>query len=132
MGANGYIELEEFITRERVEWAHREANKAHERGRQGFAQVGLKAAKRRDDKMLKVLDIAANILHQMSEEQMGQTRRMAVNSEYNSRLAAEHTEVAMWREAYRLMDEGKIEPWAKNHPLEWIYGAAALLCGYNL
>ena len=130
MGSN-HVELEEFITAERVEWAHREANKAHERGRQAFAAVGLKAAKRRDDRMLKVLDIAANILHQMSEEQMGQTRRMAVNSKDNFRMSAEHTEVAMWREAYRLMDEG-IDPATKVHPLEWIYGAAALLCGYNL
>jgi hypothetical protein len=131
MGTN-HVELEEFLNAERVEWAHREANKAFDRGNQSFAQVGLKAAKRRDDKMLKVLDIAANILHQMSEDQMGRTRRMAVHSEDNFRASAEHTEVAMWREAYRLMDEGKIEPWAKNHPLEWIYGAAALLCGYNL
>jgi hypothetical protein len=130
MGTNGYIELEEFITAERVEWAHREANKAHERGRQAFAAVGLRAAKRRDDRMLKVLDMAANILHQMSEEQMGRTRRMAVNSD-DFRMSAEHTEYAMWREAYRLMDEG-IDPSTKVHPLEWIYGAAALLCGYNL
>ena len=49
----------------------------------------------------------------------------------NFRMSAEHTEVAMWREAYRLMDEG-IDPSTKVHPLEWIYGAAALLCGYNL
>jgi len=130
MGSN-HVEIEEFLTRERVEWAHREANKAHERGRQVFAAVGLKAAKRRDDRMLKVLDISANILHQMSEEQMGQTRRAAAGSADNFRMSAEHTEVAMWREAYRLMDEG-IDPATQVHPLEWIYGAAALLCGYNL
>ncbi len=130
MGSN-HVEIEEFLTPERVEWAHREANKAHERGRQAFAAVGLKAAKRRDDRMLKVLDISANILHQMSEDQMGRTRRAAVNSEDNFRMSAEHTEYAMWREAYRLMDEG-IDPATKVHPLEWIYGAAALLCGYNL
>lgn len=130
MGTN-HVELEEFINAGRVEWAHRRANMAHERGEQSFADVGLRAAKQRDDRMLKVLDKAANILHQMSEEQMGRTRRMATISTYDSRLSAEHTEVAMWREAYRLMDEGKIPQHDRNHPLEWIYGAAALLCGYN-
>jgi len=129
MGAN-HVELDGFITVERVEWAHREANKAHERGHQMFAAIGLKAAKARDDRMLKVLEQAANLLHQMSEDQMGQTRRSSVNTD-NHRMSAEHTEVAMWREAYRLMDEG-IDPATKVHPLEWIYGAAALLCGYNL
>ena len=130
MGAN-HVELEGFITAERVEWAHREANKAHERGNQSFAQTGLRAARARDDRMLKVMEQAANILHQMSEEQMGQTRRMAVHSADNYRASAEHTEMAMWREAYRLLDEGHIKPDTMNHPLEWIYGAAALLCGYN-
>ena len=131
MGAN-HVEIEEFISRERVEWAHRRANIAFERGDQAFAQVGLKAAKARDSRLLKVLEQAAEHLDAMSEEQMGRTRRASVHSTDNYRLSAEHTESTMWREAYRLMDEGKIEAWAANHPLEWIYGAAALLCGYNL
>jgi hypothetical protein len=36
------------------------------------------------------------------------------------------TEAQLWREAYRLCDNG--EP-LRNY--EWIYGAAAWLCGYN-
>jgi hypothetical protein len=128
---NNHVEIEEFINAGRVEWAHRRANIAHERGDQSFADIGLRAAKTRDDKMLKVLDKAANVLHQMSEDQTGRTRRMAVHSKDDFRMSAEHTEVSMWREAYRLMDEGKINKHDRNHPLEWIYGAAALLCGYN-
>ena len=37
----------------------------------------------------------------------------------------EHTESQMWREAYRLCDEGN-----PIQNFEWIYGAAAVLCGY--
>ena len=39
------------------------------------------------------------------------------------------TETQLWREAYRMVDEGK----AKDVPhLKWIYGAAAFLCGYQV
>lgn len=109
------------ITAERVEYAYGMAQKAQEQRWQGFADTGYRAALKRDEKMLKVMERCAEIVTKMAEDQYGQTRRAARN--YGDR--AEMTEVGLFREAYRLMDEGR-----PIRNFEWIYGAAAWLCGY--
>jgi len=120
MGAN-HIEFEESLTIERIEWAYGVACHSLEHRKQQLARVGWKAAQARDDKLLKALEIGAEKIGKLSEDQMGQTRRTSsVFSE-----TVEHTESQMWREAYRLCDEGR-----PIQNFEWIYGAAALLCGY--
>jgi hypothetical protein len=115
-------ELEEFITAENVEWAYAKAIEAQRLGRQNFARTGWRAAQARDQRLLKVLEKAAEIVTKMDENQRGRTRR------YADRLCdqIETTDTQLWREAYRLCDEGK-----PIQNFEWIYGAAALLCGYN-
>lgn len=122
MGAAG-VEVEQFITRGSVEWAHRRASEAQRRREQHIADIGMRAARARDPKLLLVLEKATEVLDKMQEEQVGRTRRTA--SRYADTV--ELTEVALWRKAYEFADKG--EPLAQ---LEWIYGAAALLAGFAL
>ncbi len=119
-----HIEFEDFLTPERIEWAHRTSWEAQHQGRQGVADAGWRAALARDPKLLKALERGAEAIYQMSERQMGQTRR--ATSARKTTDWVEHTEFTLWKEAYRLCDEGK-----PIRNFEWIYGAAALLCGYT-
>lgn len=122
MGAAG-IELAEWINRETVERAYVRAILAQRIGNQSFANTGMRAARARDGKLLLALEKAAEVLAQMAEEQHGRTRRSA------ERFAdtVELTEPALWRKAYEFADKGEPLP-----HLEWIYGAAAVLAGFNL
>ena len=120
MGTN-HIEFEEFLTIQRIEWAYGLACHGQEHRKQQIARVGWKAAKKRDSKLLKALEVGAEKIAKLSEEQTGRTRR--TSSVFKEQI--EHTEAQMWREAYRLCDEGK-----PIQNFEWIYGAAAILCGY--
>lgn len=130
---SAFVELPEFITYARVEEAHRRASLNQDASFRGndferersesFANTGMRAARARDPRMLKVLEIAASLLDKAQDDQLGRTMRS------QSATHAETfgtTEAQLWRESYRLMDEGQ--------PIEnfkWIYGAAAWLCGYN-
>ena len=117
-----HVELEEWITPELVEAAYRTAIRMQQARALWWADVGLKAAKARDPKLLKALEKATEVVTKMDEDQRGRTRRHA---QYLSEQT-ETTETQLFREAYRLMDEGRpIEN------LKWIYGAGAWLCGYN-
>ena len=118
---SGYVELEEFITPERVEWAHGRACNYQMIKRQSAADAAWRAAKARDPKLLKALEKGAEIIGKMSEAQMGQTRRRIDVPFSESR---EHTESQMWRKAYEFMDKG--DPIIQ---LQWIYCAGALLAG---
>ena len=118
-----HIEFEDFLTPERIEWAHRTSWKAQHEGRQSVADAGWRAALARDPKLLKALEHGAEAIYQMSERQMGQTRRSDAGK---TTASTEHTEFTLWKEAYRLCDEGN-----PIRNFEWIYGAAALLCGYT-
>jgi hypothetical protein len=122
MGAAG-IEVEQFVNRNSVEWAFGRAVEAQRRREQHIADVGMRAARARDPRLLLVLEKATEVLVKMEEEQVGRTRRTA------SRFAdtVELTEVALWRKAYEFCDKG--DPLRQ---LEWIYGAAALLAGFAL
>lgn len=117
------IEIVSDVTAEKVEYAYGLCQNWQAEGRQAFADIGYRAALARDQKMLKIMERAAEILEKMGEEQRGQTRRASMN--YGDR--AELTEVALWREAYRLMDQGN-----PIRNLEWIYAAGAWLSGYIL
>ncbi len=121
MGTN-HIELDDFLTIQRIEWAHGRACRAQEQQRQNVADVGWRAARARDPRLLKTLEIGAEKIGKLSENQTGRTRR-STSSEFKETI--EHTEFQLWREAYRLCDEGN-----PIRNFEWIYGAAAILCGY--
>ncbi len=118
-----HVELEEFITLERVEYAHGLAIRYQQEGRQSFADVGLRAARARDPKLLKALEKGAELIGKASEAQMGFTRR---GIDVPFAHTKEHTESQLWREAYRMVDQGT--PIAN---FQWIYGSAAYLAGYN-
>jgi hypothetical protein len=112
----------EELTLGKVEYAWGKAHEARDRGDEMFAVIGMRAARARDEKMLFVLEKGANLVSQHDEATRGQTRRFADFAE-----SRETTETQLWKEAYRLCDEG--------NPIEnfkWVYGAAAYLCGYNL
>ena len=116
------VEIEEWITPELVEAAYRTAIRMQQARAEWWANVGWKAAQKRDPKLLKALEKAAEIITKMDEEQRGRTRRHA---EYLNHQT-ETTETQLFREAYRMADQG-----TPIENLKWIYGAGAWLCGYN-
>jgi hypothetical protein len=84
-----------------------------------YAKRGMRAAKAKDLKLMLVLEQATDVLLKVSNKQLGQYR---YRSDIPFSHTVEPTEVQLWREAYRMADEGT--------PLEnfrWIYGAAAEL-----
>jgi hypothetical protein len=120
---SNHVEIEEFFSPERVEWAYRMACRAQKEQRQRLADIAMRAAHARDPKLLKALEKGAEIVTRMDEEQRGRTRR---SSEFLSEQG-ETTETQLWREAYRLMDEGR-----PIRNFEWIYVAGAYLAGFVL
>jgi hypothetical protein len=117
-----YVEVEEFVTPGRVEWAYAKAMEAQHFRKQRFADVGWRAAKDRDPRLLKVLECAASIVSKIDEQQRGQTRR---GSDVAYAESVETTVTQLFRGAYETVDKG-----TPVRALEWIYGAAALMCGY--
>lgn len=114
--------FESTLTDLAVERAYGEACRAQEQRRQSFADIGWRAAKARDPKLLKALEKMAEVTGRMQENQLGRTMRSSSN--YGETRGT--TEHQLCREAYRLCDEGR-----PIQNFEWIYGAAAHLCGYN-
>lgn len=111
----------EFVNRRTLENAYREAQRAQQNRRESVASAGMRAAKARDSRLLKVLEKGAEILHQMSVEQWSPNGTM----EFSGGVRSAPTEANLWREAYKTADAG--EP---HGTYAWIYGAAAILCGY--
>lgn len=121
MGSAG-IELPEPVTLHSVERGYRKAMEAMESRNHNFSERGMRAARSRDARLLLVLEKAAEVLHERQEQQIGRTQRSWGSTEGEK---ADLTEYTLFREAYRLCDEGQ--------PLYnfcWIYGAAAYLAGY--
>jgi hypothetical protein len=116
-----HVEIEDFLTPERIEWAYGQAQKAQEQQRDIVAQTGMRAARARDPKLLKALEKAAEHTLKMHEAQMGRTRRSTEIEGYK----VEATEHQLFREALVAADKGE--------PLQnfaWLYGAAAIMIGY--
>lgn len=116
-----HVEVEEFFTPERVEWAYRKACEAQRYGKRSYARRAFELACHKNDKLLKAMERGAEIVTKMDEEQRGRTRRSA--DTFAESL--ETTETQLWRESYRLMDEGR--------PIEnfsWMYLAGMYLAGF--
>lgn len=117
-------EFERSLTSDKVEYAYGICiQRLHARD-QSFADVGFRAASARDEKLLIALEKMAEFTGKAQEEQMGRTMRSADSTFGEQKGTTTHQ---LCREAYRLCDE--------RNPVrnfEWIYGAAAWLCGYNL
>lgn len=112
-------ELPEWVNRKTVETAYRIAKTAQESRRESIAAIGMRAARARDPRLLRALEGGATILQRMSEEQFG-SRGMDVGGLY-----IEATELQLWKNAYTTVDSGQ-----PSLAYQWIYGAAAVLCGY--
>jgi len=112
-----------FVNRKAIEEAYHQAKKAQAEGRQSFADAGWRAALAHDPKLLKVLEKGAEITDKMTDEQYGRTMR-SPDTRYCDTKGT--TEAHLWREAYRLCDEGR-----PIRNFEWLYGGAAWLCGYG-
>ena len=106
-----------------IEHAYGLACKRQEAGDQTFADTGYKAALARDQKLLIALERMAESTGALQEAQIGRMMRDPGSTHSESVGTTEHQ---LCREAYRLCDEGNA---IRN--FEWIYGAAAWLCGYN-
>lgn len=112
-----HVELESFVNRRTVEWAYRQAKIAQVQRKENLAAQGWRAAKARDPKLLKALELGAEVLQAMSAEQFGQNFNIGG-------IRVDATEYQLWREAYKAADE--------NQPMrqfEWIYFSGALLAG---
>ena len=116
------IVFEDSLTPERVEEAYRQATKAQATGWVQFANVGFRAVVAKDAKVMKALEAMAEVTGKLEEEQIGRLKRDK-STAYNIQRGT--TEHQMFREAYRLADEGK-----PIREFEWLYGAAAWLAGY--
>ena len=119
---SNHVEIEEFITPERVEYAYGLAMKRQQSRADWWADIGWRAAQERDPRLLKALERAAEIVSKMDENQRGRTRRATDHFSEQG----ETTETQLFREAYRMADQG-----TPIEHLKWIYGAGAWLCGYN-
>jgi hypothetical protein len=123
MSANDLV-WEGTLTPERVEFAYGMAVRMQHRRNQGFADTGYRAALARDQKMLKALEKMAEFTGAAQENQIGRMMRDTGSTHGESKGTTVHQ---LCRESYRLCDEGN-----PIRNFEWIYGAAAWLCGYNL
>jgi len=119
----------EFINQNTVERAYRLAQQMQHNANRGsyserleaeeFAFRGMRAVRSKDHRTMIVLEQATEVLHKISNEQFGQYR---LRSDIPESHRVEPTEVQMWREAYRMADQGT--------PLEnfkWVYGCAVKL-----
>jgi hypothetical protein len=118
------VAFRSYLSRERIEYAYGLAQKMQLEQQQGFADTGFRAAVARDHKLLIALERMAEETGAMQEEQIGRLMRDPGSTFGESRGTTEHQ---LCREAFRLADEGR-----PIRNFEWIYGAAAWLCGYSI
>lgn len=118
------VDFKSTLTDGRVQYAYGMAQKMMDARAEGWARIGMKAAKAGDAKLMMALDRMAECTSKEQEAQFGQTMRSASATYGETRGTTEHQ---LCREALLAMERGE--------PLEnfqWIYGSAAWLCGYNL
>ena len=84
-----------------------------------FALRGMRAVREKDYLTLVTLEQATEVMLKLSNDQFGEYR---ARNDIPANHQIEPTEVQMWREAYRMADQGT--------PLEnfkWVYGCAVKL-----
>lgn len=105
----------------RVEQAYRYAKKWRDEDKTSWAQIGMRAARARDPKLLRALDQALEVLLAEHERQMGEFQRQG-KTDFNERALP--SEVGFFREVYRTVDESR--PMTE---YMWGYAAACWLAG---
>ena len=109
----------------RIERAYRTAVEQQKQQNWSWGTPGIRAAKARDPKMMHALERCAEVMHQEMENQSLSTRRNAETFAEQQ----EFTEFQMFREAFRMADEGHHDKMVR---LLWIDGAVGRLCGITL
>jgi hypothetical protein len=123
------LDWESTLTDKRIEYAYGLAKKMLEARNEGWAQIGYRAAVKKDARLFKALERMAESTNALQERQIGQLMR-GVSATHGE--AAGTTEHQLCREAYNMMDNGiDSEGTDRKQHFIWIYGAAAWLCGYN-
>ena len=112
------------LSSEKIEYAYGRCIQAQHQQNQSFADTGYRAALAKDRKLLIALEKMAESTGKLQEDQMGRLMRSPDATHIESRGTTQHQ---LCREAFKLCDEGR-----PIRNFEWIYGAAAWLCGYNL
>lgn len=120
---NAQIEIP-WVTEGAVEHAYGRALQAQERKDQQFMLCGLRAARAKNPKLLLALERGAEIIDRVAERQQGRSRR---DASLSLGERTEFTEAQLWKRAYEFADKGDPLP-----QLGWIYGAAAVLAGFQL
>ncbi len=111
-----------WLNRQTVENAYRRAKYMQENPCEKadrYAQRGMRCARARDSKLLYVLEKATEIIYNQYLEQLGEYVQREDIPENHKVIP---TEVQMWRESYKMVDQGT--------PIEnfkWIYGCATEL-----
>jgi len=107
------------ITRQTVERIYRRANELQQRQVAHMSEKGMRVARAQHPVLLRTLEACAEQMEKIEENQRGRTQRMARD---NNRARSQETSI--FREAFRLADEGKpFEVYA------FIYGAVAEYAG---
>ena len=112
------------LSDKRIEYAYGRCIQARDSQNQSFADTGYRAALAKDRKLLIALEKMAESTCRLQEDQIGRLMRSPDATHIESRGTTQHQ---LCREAFKLCDEGR-----PIRNFEWIYGAAAWLCGYNL
>ena len=114
----------DYFSFSRIEKAYGRAVKKQEEQDWRWPLAGIRAAKARHPKMMMALERCAEVMHQEMENQSLSTRRSAETFGEQQ----EFTEFQMFREAFKMADEGHQD--TMEHFL-WIYGAVGLLIGIS-
>ena len=108
----------------RIEFAYGQAIRARDSRNQSFADIGYRAALARDPKLLIALERMAESTGRLQDAQIGRLMRDPGTDYAQTKGTTQHQ---LCREAYRMVDQK-----TPIRNFEWIYGAAAWLCGYVL
>jgi hypothetical protein len=120
------IEIENFVTPGKVEWAYGAMKKLRKTTKSmRVPEQAMRIARDRDSsagaKMLKALELSANILEKVAEEQSGRTRR-DVSTSFSEKV--EPTELGLMKAAFTTMDKGQ-----PDEAFCWFYAMAGLVAG---
>ena len=122
-----FVELPSFINHELLEASMKEYERRYNDGSwDAWTEVGMRAARKRDDRLLKALEKGAELLDQLTELQYGQFRRSSRWDHDEIGNRCEPMDTQAWKQAYEWCDKG--EPLGYLAP---VYGMAAWMLGYH-
>ena len=124
MARNSTIEVRESLDQNAIERITYRANKMSEEHRLAAVEKAMRIVRDRDPAVMKVLEAGAEVMRAVNDDQYGEQQRQSRHK--GSVMAVRCTDSTLWKEAYRLADEGR--------PIEqfgWLYAAACEHAGYR-